>query len=71
MGAIKWGWHGLDITLDLFQRTHDRGKGWSEHSHEFYEVFWIEEGYCLHRLNGEARSSGKRRHGFSHSGGQA
>ena len=52
MGEKKWGWHGLDICLDLFQRSNSKGIAWSEHSHDFYEVFWIEEGYCLHRLNG-------------------
>lgn len=52
MSTMKWGWHGKNICLDLCQRTNARGDGWSEHSHEFYEVFWMEEGFCLHSLNG-------------------
>lgn len=59
MSEMKWGWHGMDICLDLYQRSNSRGKAWSEHSHEFYEVFWIEEGYCLHRLNGVETLLGK------------
>lgn len=53
MDVMKWRWHGQDICLDLCRRNNTRGRAWSEHSHEFYEVFWIEEGYCLHRLNGK------------------
>jgi len=59
MSEKKWGWHGLDICLDLYQRSNRRGKAWPEHSHEFYEVFWIEEGYCLHKLNGLETLLGK------------
>lgn len=59
MDVIKWRWHGQDICLDLCQRNNNKGRAWSEHSHEYYEVFWIEEGYCLHRLNGEETLLGR------------
>ena len=53
MNTLQWGWHGKDICLDLCMRNSKIGTIFVEHSHEFYETFWIEDGYCQHNLNGK------------------
>lgn len=51
MLTLKWraraGQFGQIVTVSC-----ERGSPLEEHTHEYPEIFWIEEGPCLHRING-------------------
>jgi AraC family cel operon transcriptional repressor len=38
----------LGTVMDLARWRYHRGEGWQPHCHDFYEIFWIEHGYCRH-----------------------
>lgn len=52
MLELVWGWSGKAQVMDLARWRFRPGQGWGEHRHAFLEVFWIERGRLLHRVDG-------------------
>jgi len=38
--------------MDLARWRYAKGQGWQPHSHDFYELFWVEHGQCRHERAG-------------------
>jgi AraC family cel operon transcriptional repressor len=38
--------------MDLARWRYRKGEGWQPHSHDFYELFWVEHGKCHHSMGG-------------------